>query len=104
MSWAVSLSVSTEWRRHSPSFARSNLSEVLRAKETLEATIATLPDAVLVIDSEGRIVTLNPLARAVLQAMGAGGASSIEELPFPPHSLCRSPCSASWRVRYSSTR
>jgi NtrC-family two-component system sensor histidine kinase KinB len=28
-------------------FRRSNLSEVLRAKETLEATIATLPDAVL---------------------------------------------------------
>jgi two-component system, NtrC family, sensor histidine kinase KinB len=68
-------------------FRRSNLSEVLRAKETLEATIATLPDAVLVIDPEGRIVTLNPLARSVLQAMGAGGASSIEELPFPPPSL-----------------
>jgi NtrC-family two-component system sensor histidine kinase KinB len=59
----------------------------LRAKETLEATIATLPDAVLVIDPEGRIVTLNPLARSVLQATGAAGASSIEELPFPAHSL-----------------
>lgn len=68
-------------------FRRSNLSEVLRAKETLEATIATLPDAVLVIDPEGRVVTLNPLARSVLQAAGAPGASSIEELPFPVHSL-----------------
>ena len=68
-------------------FRRSNLSEVLRAKETLEATIATLPDAVLVIDPEGRIVTPNPLARSVLQATGAAGASSIEELPFPAHSL-----------------
>ena len=51
-------------------FRRSNLSQVLRAKETLEATIATLPDAVLVIDPEGRIVTLNPMARSVLQASG----------------------------------
>lgn len=68
-------------------FRRSNLSEVLRAKETLEATIATLPDAVLVIDPRGRIVTLNPIARSVLQATGAGEASVIEELPFPPHSL-----------------
>ena len=68
-------------------FRRSNLSEVLRAKETLEATIATLPDAVLVIDPEGRLVTLNPLARSVLQATGAPQASSIEELPFPAESL-----------------
>jgi len=68
-------------------FRRSNLSEVLRAKETLEATIATLPDAVLVIDPEEHIVTSNPLARSVLQATGAAGAISIAELPFPAHSL-----------------
>ncbi len=68
-------------------FRRSNLSEVLRAKETLEATIATLPDAVLVIDPEERIVTLNPLARSVLRATGAPGASSIKDLPFPAHRL-----------------
>jgi NtrC-family two-component system sensor histidine kinase KinB len=68
-------------------FRRSNLSQVLRAKEALEATIATLPDAVLVIDPEGRIVTLNPVARSVLQASGAAEAGSIEELPFPRHSL-----------------
>ena len=30
-------------------FRRSNLGEVLRAKDTLEATVAALPDAVMVI-------------------------------------------------------
>jgi two-component system, NtrC family, sensor histidine kinase KinB len=68
-------------------FRRSNLSEVLRAKETLEATIATLPDAVLVVDPGGRIVTANPVARSVLEATGTPRASSIEELPFPADSL-----------------
>jgi two-component system, NtrC family, sensor histidine kinase KinB len=68
-------------------FRRSNLSEVLRAKETLEATIATLPDAVMVIDPEAHIVTLNPLAQAVLHAIGAEAARSIEDVPFPGQSL-----------------
>lgn len=68
-------------------FRRSNLSEVLRAKDTLEATIATLPDAVLVIDSEGRIVALNPVARSVLYATGTPWASRIEELPFPADNI-----------------
>ena len=84
-------------------FRRSNLSEVLRAKETLEATIATLPDAVLVIDPEGRIVTLNPLARSVLQATGAAGATSIEDSPFR-RTAYRSPRGASWRVQHPSAR
>jgi NtrC-family two-component system sensor histidine kinase KinB len=51
-------------------FRRSNINEVLQAKETPEATIAALPDAVVVIDPEGRIVTLNPLARSVIEAAG----------------------------------
>jgi two-component system, NtrC family, sensor histidine kinase KinB len=64
-------------------FRRSNLSEVLRANETLEATIAALPDAVIVIDPEARIVTLNRLARALMRATGAENASRLEELPLP---------------------
>ncbi|MBL9019436.1 MAG: HAMP domain-containing protein [Myxococcales bacterium] len=44
----------------------SNLAEVLRAKETLEATLAALPDAVIVADRDGRIVSRNAPARALL--------------------------------------
>ena len=65
-------------------FRRSNLGEVIAAKETLEATIAALPDAVVVLDSDGRIVTLNPLAKAVLIASKAGSAETLEDLPFSP--------------------
>ena len=64
-------------------FRRSNLGEVVRAKETLEATLAALPDAVIVIDPEGRIVSSNPLACRVLGEAGAGGALSLEALPLP---------------------
>jgi two-component system, NtrC family, sensor histidine kinase KinB len=64
-------------------FRRLNLSEVLRANETLEATIAALPDAVIVIDPETRIVTFNRLARTLMRATGAENASRLEDLPLP---------------------
>jgi two-component system, NtrC family, sensor histidine kinase KinB len=64
-------------------FRRSNLTEVLRANETLEATIAALPDAVIVIDPETRIVTQNRLARTLMRATGAEHASRLEDLPLP---------------------
>jgi NtrC-family two-component system sensor histidine kinase KinB len=68
-------------------FHRSNLGEVLRAKETLEAVLAALPDAVIVLDPEGYIVTTNALARAILQVTGAEHAQRIRDLPFPAHGL-----------------
>jgi two-component system, NtrC family, sensor histidine kinase KinB len=68
-------------------FRRVNLGEVLRAKETLEATLRALPDAVLVIDPEGNIVASNPLAKLVLKASGAESAQRITELPLPSASL-----------------
>jgi NtrC-family two-component system sensor histidine kinase KinB len=68
-------------------FRRSNLGEVLRAKETLEATLAALPDAVIVVDPDSRIVTTNALARSLLQATGAERARRIADLPFPAHGL-----------------
>lgn len=64
-------------------FRRSNLGEVLRAKDTLEATVAALPDAVIVFDPDGRVVTRNPLATSVLEALNAPTADSVERLPFP---------------------
>lgn len=63
-------------------FRRSNLGEVMRAKEALEATIAALPDAVLVIDPQERIAALNPLAGAILKATGTETARSLAALPF----------------------
>jgi two-component system, NtrC family, sensor histidine kinase KinB len=68
-------------------FRRSNLGEVLRAKETLEATLRALPDAVLVIDPDARIVASNPLAKLVLDATGAGEARQVADLPLPAQSL-----------------
>src|SRR5439155_2913487 len=53
-------------------FRRSNLGEVLAAKATLEATLAALPDAVLVIDENRVISAANPRAA---------------ELGFEAHSL-----------------
>jgi two-component system, NtrC family, sensor histidine kinase KinB len=66
---------------------RSNLGEVIAAKETLEATIAALPDAVVVIDPDGRIVAQNPLARSILLATKAHGAKIIDDLPFSARRL-----------------
>ncbi len=68
-------------------FRQSNLGEVMRAKETLESTIAALPDAVIVFDPDGRIVAQNPLAKLVLTARRAETASSVDELPFSPANL-----------------
>jgi NtrC-family two-component system sensor histidine kinase KinB len=68
-------------------FRRSNLGEVLRAKETLESTVEALPDAVIVINPEGQIIARNPLAKSVLKAIGADEVKSIEGLPFPPATL-----------------
>jgi NtrC-family two-component system sensor histidine kinase KinB len=68
-------------------FRRSNLGEVLRAKETLEAMLAALPDAVIVFDPDGNIIMTNALARTILQATGAERAQHIRDLPFPAHGL-----------------
>ena len=65
-------------------FHRSNLGEVLRAKETLEATLEALPDAVFVVDPDGSIVAFNPVALEVFRAMGAGSVRRYTELPLPP--------------------
>ena len=68
-------------------FRRSNLGEVVRAKETLEATLAALPDGVIVVDPDGHIAAVNALARSILRAAGAEQASKLEELPLPPEDL-----------------
>jgi two-component system, NtrC family, sensor histidine kinase KinB len=55
-----------EMAEHLSEFRRSNLGETLRAKATLEATLQALPDAVILMDEEGRIVSMNRRAREVI--------------------------------------
>jgi NtrC-family two-component system sensor histidine kinase KinB len=61
-------------------FRRSNLGEVLRAKETLEATLAALPEAVLVIGPDEGLESVNPPARAFLRASGLEHAQRLSDL------------------------
>ncbi|CAN5767364.1 hypothetical protein BH11MYX3_BH11MYX3_06790 [soil metagenome] len=67
----------------------SNLAEVLRAKDTLEATIAALPDPVIVIDPDGVVVSLNAPARSVLAAAGVVALTRAEALPASAAALVR---------------
>jgi NtrC-family two-component system sensor histidine kinase KinB len=47
-------------------FRRTNLGEVLHAKKTLEATLQALPDAVVLVDCDGVVVSLNAAAETLL--------------------------------------
>jgi NtrC-family two-component system sensor histidine kinase KinB len=68
-------------------YRHSSLGELLLAKMTLESTLAALPDAVIVVDPDGQIVSTNPLARDVLRASGHEDADSLQDLPLTPDSL-----------------
>ena len=63
-------------------FRRLNLDEVFRAKETLESTLAALPDAVIVVDPDGDVVAANPTASGVFRALGLGPVRRVEQLPL----------------------
>ena len=67
----------------------SNLAEVLRAKDTLEVTIAALPDPVIVVDPDGAVVSLNAPARTVLAAAGITELARAEALPPSAAALVR---------------
>jgi NtrC-family two-component system sensor histidine kinase KinB len=62
-------------------FRRTNIGEVIHAKETLEATLGAFPDAVLVIDEARNVSAANPRAQAVLplpEGTLEAGKSSLE--------------------------
>jgi NtrC-family two-component system sensor histidine kinase KinB len=61
-------------------FHRVNLGEVIRAKHTLEATMRALPDAVLLIDAEGRVASMNPAAEQLFQGSGRTPPETVQEL------------------------
>jgi NtrC-family two-component system sensor histidine kinase KinB len=64
-------------------YRESSLGELLLAKSTLEATLAALPDAVIVVDPDGLIVSKNPLAVQILKAAGGKETDHFEKLPLP---------------------
>ena len=64
-------------------YRESSLGELLLAKATLEATLAALPDAVIVVDPDGQIVSRNPLAVKILEAVGGAGAARFGDLQLP---------------------
>jgi NtrC-family two-component system sensor histidine kinase KinB len=68
-------------------YRHSSLGELLLAKTTLESTLAALPDAVIVVDPEGEIVSKNPLAMHILKALGGAEAGRVQDLPIPPDTL-----------------
>jgi NtrC-family two-component system sensor histidine kinase KinB len=49
-------------------FKRTNIGEVIHAKETLEATLEAFPDAVLVFGDDGKVTAANPRAREAVAA------------------------------------
>ncbi len=61
-------------------FRRTNIGEVIAAKETLEATLEALPDAVLVIDGERKVSAANPRAT---DALGNTRERALDQLPLP---------------------
>jgi len=66
-------------------FRRANIGEVIRAKETLEATLAALPDAVVVIEPGGALASSNPRADALMGGATDGRARKLDALPVGAH-------------------
>jgi NtrC-family two-component system sensor histidine kinase KinB len=65
-------------------YRRSSLGELLLAKSTLEATLSALPDAVIVVDPDGRIVSTNARALEVLRTTGGDWATRVQDLGLAP--------------------
>jgi NtrC-family two-component system sensor histidine kinase KinB len=64
-------------------YRNSSLGELLLAKTILESTLAVLPDAVIVVDTEGHIEPKNTLAKAILRSVEGGEADRFQQLPLP---------------------
>ena len=61
-------------------FRRTNISEVVRAKNTLEATLEALPDAVVLLDAGGEIQSMNRAAVRALASAGVHEPRSLADL------------------------
>jgi NtrC-family two-component system sensor histidine kinase KinB len=61
-------------------FRRTNIGEVVQAKNTLEATLEALPDAVVLLDAGCRILSMNHAAFEAFQAAGVNDPKTLEDL------------------------
>jgi NtrC-family two-component system sensor histidine kinase KinB len=64
-------------------FHRLNIEAVVRAKETLEATLAALPDAVFVIDPDRRVASMNQIAEKLTKTVFNKLVKTADDLPLP---------------------
>ncbi|HLK90887.1 MAG TPA: ATP-binding protein [Polyangia bacterium] len=63
-------------------FRRANIGEVMRAKETLQAALAALPDAVIIVEAGGAISSANPRATEIIDGV-ATAKTRLQELLLP---------------------
>jgi len=68
-------------------YRSTSLGQILRVKTTLEATLGSLPAAVIVLDPDGLVAAANPLARALLNASDCPDARRLTDLPLSPRDL-----------------
>jgi NtrC-family two-component system sensor histidine kinase KinB len=61
-------------------FRRTNINEVVRAKNALEATLEALPDAVVLLNGSGRIQSMNRTAVTMLDAAGVFAPQHVDDL------------------------
>jgi NtrC-family two-component system sensor histidine kinase KinB len=61
-------------------FRRTNIGEVVTAKHTLEATLEALPDAVVLLDADCRILSMNHAAVTAFRAAGVTEPKTLEDL------------------------
>lgn len=73
--------------RHLREYRRSQLDQLSRAQRTSQATIDSFPDAVMVIDSEGRVEMANPAARRLLGVTSVVPGQPASGLWQPPEAL-----------------
>lgn len=73
--------------RHLREYRQTQLNLLSRAQRASQATIDSFPDAVLVIDSEGRVELANPAARRLLGVTSAQAGQPASGLWQPPPEL-----------------
>ena len=61
-------------------FRRTNIGEVVRAKNTLEATLEALPDAVVLLDAGGQVQSMNRAAVSALASAGIHEPRRLDDL------------------------
>jgi two-component system, NtrC family, sensor histidine kinase KinB len=82
-------------------FRRANIGEVMRAKETLQAALAALPDAVIVVEAGGAISSANPRATEIIDGV-ATTKTRFQDLLLP--SATKAAIEASLRGETARTR